>query len=214
MEFDFRTLAPQDRYKLLIGTVVPRPIALVTTREENGAANAAPFSFFNVMSHDPAVLVLGIEQRHDRSPKDTVRNIRRTREFVVNMVDEAIAAAMNVCAIDFPDRTDELKEAGLTAAASMAIDTPRIAESPVNFECRLLDELRYGDAGKRSIVVGEILHVHVRDDVLEPSLRVDQSKLQLVGRLAGAGYVHLSDRFEIPRISVEEWQQRKAGVAK
>src|ERR1700722_17282963 len=134
MQFDFRTMAPTDRYKLLIGSVVPRPIALVTTIDKAGIANAAPFSFFNVMGNDPPAIVLGIDRRPTGAPKDTVRNIRDTGEFVVNLVDEAIAEAMNVCAIDFPEGVDELVEAGLTAAHSPTGAPPGIAEAPGAFE--------------------------------------------------------------------------------
>src|SRR5579864_6092378 len=121
MQFDFRTLPPPDRYKLLVGSVVPRPIAFVTTRAASGHNNAAPFSFFNVFSADPAIVVLGIEKRNSGPLKDTVRNIRETREFVVNLVSEEIAERMNVCAVDFPEGTDELAESGLTPGPSMVV---------------------------------------------------------------------------------------------
>lgn len=209
MEFNLQSLEPRERYKLLIGIVVPRPIALVTTRGADGRLNAAPFSFFNVMSHDPPVVVLGIEQRPNASPKDTVRNIRETREFVVNIVDETIAEAMNICAIDFPEGTDELAEAGLTTAPATTVTVPRIAESPANLECRLLQELRIGGSDARSIIVGEVHHVRIRDDVVDGARRIDQDRLQAVGRIA-ASYVHLNERFEMPRISIDEWQARKA----
>src|SRR5581483_1050653 len=114
MEFDFRTLPAKERYKLLVGSVVPRPIAFVSARSEAGVNNAAPFSFFNVFSADPAIVILGIERRENGVAKDTVRIIRDTREFVVNMVDEAIAERMNDCATDFPESVDEFAEVGLT----------------------------------------------------------------------------------------------------
>lgn len=212
MQFDFRTLPPADRYKLLIGSVVPRPIALITSIDRNGVVNAAPFSFFNVLSHDPAIVTLGIEQRHSGAPKDTVRNIRETAEFVVNLVDETIAEAMNVCAIDFPEGVDELFEAGLTAAPAVAVKPPRIGESPVNLECRLVQELRLGDAGKRSIILGEIVYCHVRDGLVDERCRIETDKMKLVGRLAGTGYVRLSDPFSMPRIPYADWKARKNGA--
>src|SRR5262245_16085335 len=207
MLLDFAVLPPAERYKLLVGTVVPRPIALVSTRDAGGRHNAAPFSFFNVFSHDPAIVVLGIEQRRrDAPPKDTVANIRATGEFVVNLVDEAIAAAMNVCAIDFDSGVDELAEAALTPAPSATVAAPRIAESPVALECRLLQELRFGEEGARSLVVGEVLAMQLRDGLLDAKGRVDTAALRLVGRFGGGGaYVHLSDPFEIPRLTAAEW---------
>jgi flavin reductase (DIM6/NTAB) family NADH-FMN oxidoreductase RutF len=205
MEFDFTTLPPRDRYRLLIGAVVPRPIALVTTLDERGVPNAAPFSFFNVFSHDPVIVALGIEQRESGAPKDTVRNIRLHREFVVNLVNEAIAEAMNVCAVDFPPGVSELDAAGFTAAPSSAIKTPRIAESPVNMECRLIEELRFGGDGKRSIVLGEVVRFHIKDEFLTPRGYVDIPAMHPVGRLSGNGYVRLSDRFEMKRETYAEW---------
>jgi flavin reductase (DIM6/NTAB) family NADH-FMN oxidoreductase RutF len=209
VEFDFGTLPPPDRYKLLIGLVVPRPIALVTTRGGDGAVNAAPFSFFNVFSHDPAVVALGIERRPGTSvPKDTVLNIREGGEFVVNLVDLPIAEAMNVCAVDFPQGIDELAAAGLTAVAAQKVAAPRIAEAPAALECRLMQEIRLGEGGKRSLVLGEILHVHVRDGLVNERFHVDNEAF--LGRLAGAGYVRLTDRFEMKRLNVAEWEARSA----
>jgi len=209
MEFDFTTLPPKDRYRLLIGSVVPRPIALVTTRDERGVANAAPFSFFNCFSHDPPIVALGMELRAEGSLKDTVRIIRATREFVVNLVSEAIAERMNVCAVDFPEGIDELSEAGLTPVRASAVKPPRISESPVNMECRLIEELRFGEGGKRSIVLGEVLRFHIKDDVLTPRGHVDLDVMRPVGRLAGSGYIRLSDRFDMKRMSHADWQARK-----
>ncbi|MGE5203134.1 MAG: flavin reductase family protein [Acidobacteriota bacterium] len=213
MEFDFTTLPPKDRYRLLIGAVVPRPIALVTTLDERDVPNAAPFSFFNVFSHDPVIVALGIERRESGAPKDTVRNIRLRREFVVNLVNEAIAEAMNVCAVDFPEGVSELGAAGLTPAPSTALATPRIAESPVNLECRLMEELRFGGEGKRSIVLGEVIRFHIHDEFLTPRGHVDIPAMRPVGRLAGNGYVRLTDRFEMKRMSYAEWQARTEGDA-
>ncbi len=204
MEFDFTTLDPRERYKLLIGSVVPRPIALVTTVDENGVTNAAPFSFFNCFSHDPPILIIGVEERKG-APKDTVRNIRATREFVVNIVSEEIAERMNICAVDFPEGVDELVPANLTPAASTAVKPPRIAESPVAMECKLMEELRFGEHGKRSIVLGEVLRFHIHDDVLGPRNHVEIDKLQPVARLSGNGYAHVHDRFELKRIDYATW---------
>ena len=121
----FRELDPHDRYKLLCGVVVPRPIALVTTLDENGGVNAAPFSFFNVFSEDPPLLVLGLQHKADFSPKDTTRNIHRSGQFVVHLVDEALAATMNDCAIDFPSGDSEVEATGRKKLPSIDIDVPR-----------------------------------------------------------------------------------------
>jgi len=211
MEFDFRTMAPDERYKLLVGSVVPRPIALVSTVDAAGTVNAAPFSFFNVLSADPAVVTLGISRRRNGAPKDTVRNIRETSEFVVNLVDEAIVEAMNVCAIDFPAGIDELAEAGLATTPAAAVAAPRIARSPVGFECRVLQEVQLGGADERSIILGEVLHCHIRDGLVDERGRVVTSGLKLVGRLGGSSYVRLSDPFSLPRIAFADWQARRAG---
>lgn len=207
MIYDFATTAPMDRYKLLAGCVVPRPIALVSTTDGKGSNNAAPYSFFNVMSHEPPILVLGIEQRRAETPKDTVGNIRITKDFVVNLVDMSIAEAMNVCAIDFDPGVDEFEKAGLTPVASTKIRAPRIAEAPVAMECTLLEELRYRQG--RSIIVGEVVAFHVRDGLVDERFHVDTLKLDLVGRLAGGGYCRLSDPFSIPRLSPKDWAEGK-----
>src|SRR5262249_4948784 len=148
-------------------------------------------------------------ERESGIAKDTVRNIRTAREFVVNLVDEAIAEQMNVCAVDFPEGVDEFVEAKLTPAPSSAVKPPRIAESPINLECRLIEELRFGAGGKRSIILGEILRLHIRDGMVTPRGHVDLSVFKPVGRLAGSGYVRLSDKFEMKRMGYEAWLARK-----
>ena len=139
MHFDLGAIPTSDAYKLLVSTVVPRPIALATTVDRAGRINAAPFSFFNAVSSVPPVVVLGISPGDPNSTgdgyKDTERNIRETGEFVVNLVDEALAERMNICAVDFPSAIGELEEARLTPLASVGVRPPRIAESPVSFEC-------------------------------------------------------------------------------
>src|ERR1700741_299854 len=119
--FSLKDLSRQDRYKLLCAVVIPRPIALVTTLDENGAVNAAPFSFFNVFSENPPLIVLGLQHRPDHSPKDTTRNIHRNGEFVVHMVDEALSVAMNDCAVDFPSGDSEVAATGLVTLASVDV---------------------------------------------------------------------------------------------
>jgi flavin reductase (DIM6/NTAB) family NADH-FMN oxidoreductase RutF len=134
--FDFKALTERERYKLMIGTIIPRPIALVTTVDEKGRINAAPFSFFNCLSADPPILAIGVENRPDMSFKDTGHNIRMTEVFTVNIVSYAIAEQMHVCAAKYPRGVDELKEAGLTAMSGEKVASPWIREAPAAFECR------------------------------------------------------------------------------
>lgn len=209
-DYDFAATPPATRYKLLIATVVPRPIALVTTVDAQGRVNAAPFSFFNVLSHDPAVIALGIERRTDGRPKDTVANIDANGECVVNLVDEAMAPAMVVCGADVEPGIDELALAGLHAAPSLRVAPPRIAEAPVALECRLLRDVRLGEGNARAILLAEVVALRVRDDLVGANDRIDVARTGIVGRLAGADYVRLSDIFSIPRITPEAALKRRS----
>ena len=205
-------LSERELYKLLVNTVLPRPIALVTTRDAQGRANAAPFSFFNVFSHAPPLVVLGIEGRGDpvRPFKDTLANIRATGEFVVNLVDRAMVAAMQVCAADFPAGEDEIAAAGLVGAPGEAVAAPRLPASPVQLECRETVALAVGRRD-RMLIVGEILHIHLRDGAVDERLHVDVDALDLVGRLHGADwYATTRDRFRVPRVTYEDWRARRA----
>jgi flavin reductase (DIM6/NTAB) family NADH-FMN oxidoreductase RutF len=209
MFFDFDTLAAQDRYKLLVSTVGPRPIAWVVTQDAKGVINAAPFSFFNAVSGDPPLVIIGIGGRKPGDAKDTGNNIRETGQFVVNMVSAANAEAMNVTAIDFPHGVDEIAEAGLTTVASSKIKPPRIAESPVAFECERFMNIDLGT--DRTLVLGKVLAVHVRDDCVlnRERCHIDNEKLDLIGRLHGAGwYSRTRDRFDMPRIQLADWTRR------
>jgi len=201
MLFDFATLSPTECYKLLVATITPRPIAWVVTQDPVGQLNAAPYSFFNAMSGDPPVVVFGIGGREPGDAKDTGNNIRRTGQFVVNLVDEASADAMNVTAIDFPHGVDEIAEAGLHTLPSVHVAPPRIAESPVALECERMMTVEIGPA--RSLVVGRVLAMHVRDDAVLDRARcyIDTPRLKLIGRMHGAGwYARTSDLFEVKRI--------------
>lgn len=208
MEFDFRQLAPRDRYKLLVSTVVPRPIALVTSLGSQGQLNAAPFSFFNVMGSNPPLVVLGIGDRDADTPKDSAQNIRGSGEFVVNIVNEAMAQQMNICAVDFPHGIEEISAAGFTTAASTQIATPRIKESPANLECREYSTI---EIGHTRLIIGEVLQFHIRDDLIDPEkLYVHTEQLHTIGRMHGAGwYTRTTDLFQMPRMSYEEWQEKK-----
>jgi flavin reductase (DIM6/NTAB) family NADH-FMN oxidoreductase RutF len=202
MEFDFENLPVADRYKIMTSTIVPRPIAWVTTVSKDGVRNAAPISFFNGMGKDPPVLALGIQPNGDGGLKDTARNILETREFVVNLVPESAAQAMNMTSIDAPPDVDELALANIATVSSLKVKPPRIAASPVAFECRLHTPLELGP--NKYIFVGTILQAHVGDAFVLDAERtyIDTPKLELVGRMHGAGwYAHTSDLFQMTRPS-------------
>ncbi|KUM27808.1 flavin reductase [Mesorhizobium loti] len=208
---DFTRITARERYKLLIGSVVPRPIELVTTRHPDGTVNAAPYSFFNCLSADPAILALGVENHSDMSFKDTTLNIRLTEEFTVNIVDHAMVDAMNVCAVPFPSHIDELAEAGLTAAPGEAVQCPYIYEAPIAFEC--CRHLTLGLGKSREIVLGEVVRMHVREDLVDRErLYIDQLALDAVGRMGGHGYSTTRNQFDLPTMSQEQWQTRKSTV--
>jgi flavin reductase (DIM6/NTAB) family NADH-FMN oxidoreductase RutF len=205
-------LSPHDRYKLLCAVVVPRPIALVTTLDANGAVNAAPFSFFNVFSEDPPLVVLGLQHKADRSPKDTTRNIHRDGEFVVHMVDEALAKAMNDCAIDFPSGESETAAAGLATLPSVDVRVPRLAAAPFALECRRQVALAF--APGRELLVGEVLRLHARDGLVDPAdLHVDIAAYRPIGRLFGNLYSYQRDIFAMDRESHAQWRARTGNEA-
>ncbi len=207
MLFDMETLDAARRYKILTATVTPRPIAWVTTLSADGVVNAAPYSFFNVLGHEPPTLALGLLAGQGRF-KDTATNILATGEFVVNLVSEANAAAMNVTCIDAPPAVDELRLAGLTAVPSHAVRPPRIEQSPVSFECRVLTSLVTGR--HQTAVIGRIVRAHVDDAVVQDRERchIDTPALQLIGRMHGSGwYARCNDLFQMDRPSWAEWQR-------
>lgn len=203
----FPDLDPRDRYKLLCGVVVPRPIALVTTLDENGAVNAAPFSFFNVFSEDPPLVVLGLQHKSDQSPKDTTRNIQRDGEFVIHMVDEGLAAAMNDCAVDFPAGDSEVAATGLATLPSVDIKVPRLAAAPFALECRRHVALTFGPG--RELLVGEVLRLHAREGLVdEAKMYVDIDAYRPIGRLFGNLYTTQRDIFALTRESHAQWLAR------
>jgi flavin reductase (DIM6/NTAB) family NADH-FMN oxidoreductase RutF len=206
MLFDLAATSPTVCYKLLVSTITPRPIAWVVSQDARGRLNAAPFSFFNALSADPPVIAIGVGRHSAGRSKDTRANILDTREFVVNLVSEAAAPAMNVTAIEFDSDVNELTEAGLTTCPSARVRPPRITESPVALECTLLQAIDLGPAN--GIVLGRVVAIHVRDEaVLDASKGyVDTPALKLVGRMHGTGwYARTSDLFEMPRIPLGDW---------
>jgi flavin reductase (DIM6/NTAB) family NADH-FMN oxidoreductase RutF len=200
MDFDFGALAPDIRYKLMTSTITPRPIAWVTTLSVSGVRNAAPYSFFNAMSKDPPIVALGVQAKADGGLKDTARNILDTGEFVVNLVPESAAQAMSATSIETAPDVDELLLANVATHPSHTVKPPRIALSPVSFECRLHTpiELQPGQL----VILGQIVHAHIADAVLLDAERfyIDTPKMDLIGRMHGAGwYARTRDLFQIAR---------------
>jgi flavin reductase (DIM6/NTAB) family NADH-FMN oxidoreductase RutF len=189
-----------NTYKLLIGSVVPRPIAFVSTISPEGAFNVAPFSFFTVASSHPPVLVFTVGNRATPDPcKDTLRNITTAREFVVSIVSEEFAEKMNLCSGDYSPDVDEFQVSGLTPLPSDLVKAPRVAESHVNMECRLLYTISLSAlVNGGNLVLGEVIRFHI-DDALVSNYRVDPDKLRAIGRMGGSGYTRTRDRFDMIR---------------
>jgi flavin reductase (DIM6/NTAB) family NADH-FMN oxidoreductase RutF len=206
MQFDFEAMPAINRYKILVSTVVPRPIAWVTTLTPSGVPNAAPYSFFNAMGSDPPIVVIGVQSHAENRFKDTGHNILASAEFVVNLVSEATAEAMNITCIDSPPGVDELKLARLETAPSVKIKPPRIAASPVAFECRVHTSLTFSP--NQAVVIGRVVHAHVHDEFVLDRERcyIDTPKLKLVGRMHGAQwYTKTSEQFPLERPVWAQW---------
>ena len=203
MQFDFDAMKPGERYKLLLATVLPRPIAWITTRDSNGAVNAAPFSFFNVFGSDPATVGVGIGSKGPGEPKDTRANIRANEQFVVNLVPYSLAQQMRITSIAFPKGVEEPAEADLKLVPSEKVAVPRIAASPVSMECTFMQEVALSGF---SLVLGRILMIHVHDEAVIDAARqyIDAEKLDLIGRMEGGWYTRTTQRFEMPNIPLEE----------
>ncbi|MCW1873009.1 flavin reductase family protein (plasmid) [Erwinia sp. INIA-01] len=203
--FDFAELNERERYKILIGTVIPRPVALVTTVDKNGKPNAGPFSFFNVLTHDPAIVAIGVENYSDMRFKDTARNIRETGEFTVHIVDDALVRQMEICAIKFGPEVNELEEAGLATVAGHRVGSPRILSAPAALECRRHTTLQVGPA--REIILGEVVGVYVRSDAVNPeNLHIDQQLMDAIGRMGGNTYCRTRDQFDVKTLTPEQWE--------
>ena len=198
MELDLEKEFADRAYPILASLVTPRPIALVTSIGPDGKVNAAPFSFFNLFGANPPICAFAPGDRDDGTPKDTALNIRATHEFVVNLVDEAIAEAMNKCAASLPYGENELQHAGLTAVLSSLVKPPRIAESPVNLECVEWGTLHIGD---NRMVIGLIKRIHLRDELFDmEKRRIHTEKLHTIGRMASPHwYCKTRERFEMIR---------------
>jgi flavin reductase (DIM6/NTAB) family NADH-FMN oxidoreductase RutF len=216
VEFDVKSLSPQDVYKLLVGIVVPRPIAWVTTVSLQGVVNAAPFSFFNVMGNDPPVVALGIGRDNQRPGglKDTARNILANGEFVINLVTAELATQMVMTATEFPPEQDELIAAKLTTEASSKVAPPRIKASPINLECRHVSTI---EIGRTRVTLGEVIQIHIANQYLDSSQKyVKTEDLNVLGRLHGAGwYVQTgiaAAQQQISRHSYEEWLAQQSAI--
>jgi flavin reductase (DIM6/NTAB) family NADH-FMN oxidoreductase RutF len=208
MHIELETATARQTYNLLIGLVAPRPIAWVTSMDEDGVLNAAPFSAYNYLCTDPPIIGMGVMDRPGGGfvPKDTARNIRRTGEWVVNVVTEDLLHPMNVCATDFPAGVNELEMAGLTTTASNVVKVPRIAEAHAALECR---EFTTMEIGKSRIILGRVVSVFVEDRFMDAAGHVLAKDLHAIGRMNGLGnYVKTNGAFvEEPRIPYEEWEK-------
>lgn len=198
MEFDLQGEHAERSYALLASLVTPRPIAWVTTLSPDGIVNAAPFSFFNVLGSEPPIVGFCPGDRDNGTPKDTARNIRLTHEFVVNLVDESVAQAMNQTAASLPYGQSEIAHAGLSTLPSTSVKPPRIAESPASLECKEWGTLQIGD---NRLIIGLVQRIHVRDELIDPQTqRIISEQFHVIGRMASPHwYCHTSNRFEMRR---------------
>jgi len=198
--FDPLYESPQDIYRLMVGAVVPRPIAFVSSMDERGVLNLAPFSYFSaVCSKPPTVLFCPAVRTSSGATKDTLRNIQATKEFVINIVSEEIASEMNACSAEVAPEVDEFVLSGLTPLGSAVVRVARVAESPVQMECTLREVITISDQpGGGSIVIGNVVRFHVREDIID-NFRIDPDKLQAVGRMGGPTYCRTLDRFDLQR---------------
>jgi flavin reductase (DIM6/NTAB) family NADH-FMN oxidoreductase RutF len=207
MQIDPKSHSHADNYKILTNVIVPRPIAWVTSLGTDDVVNLAPFSFFNAVSGEPLYLVVSIGSRDDGQPKDTARNILHRRDFVVNLVTEDLLQAMNISAADFPPDESEMTAAGLHAAASVHVATPRLAEALVSLECKLFQSL---PLGANTLVIGEIVMMHVADRLMGSRLHVEN--FAPIGRLGSPSlYCRTTDRFNLPRLNYQEYLKSRAG---
>lgn len=201
MEINPGDLPHQSVYKLLTGAILPRPIGWVSTVDADGRPNLAPFSFFNaVCSNPPTVVFCPMIRSLDGKTKDTLNNVRATNEFVVNIVSEDLAEAMNLSSVEAPPDVNEFEFARVTAGPSVTVRPPRVKESRVHFECRVRQIVEIGsEPGGGCLVIGEVLHIHVDDTVLTGGDKILLAALNPIGRLAGGGYVRVTDVFELER---------------
>ena len=205
VQVDPALVKPNDFYKLMIGSIVPRPIAFVSTRGKDGSCNLSPFSFFNGVSSDPACVIIAISPKKHGEPKDTYRNILDTGEFVVNSANEWLIEPLVHSAGSFPYGVDEMSKVGLTPVPSVNVKPPRVKESAVQFECVVHQTVAIGEGDPPAtlLVIGRIVMGHIDKDAYSGG-RVDFQRIKNIARLGGTTYAHVTDLFDIPVPSVKE----------
>ena len=203
MDLDPSSLPWESIYKIMIGSIVPRPIGWISTVNQAGQPNLAPFSFFNgVCANPPHVLFCPMIRGSDGETKDTLRNVQQTGEFVANIVSERLAQAMNISSTEFPPEVNEFEAAGLATAPSVKVRPPRVADSAVQFECRLTQTIDLGsEPGGGTVVIGKVVYMHVSEEVLTDEDKIRLESLKPIGRLGGNWYTRVTDLFEILRPS-------------
>jgi flavin reductase (DIM6/NTAB) family NADH-FMN oxidoreductase RutF len=201
------TTEAKNIYKLLIGCIVPRPIAFVSSKNSNGILNLAPFSFFMGVCANPPTLAFSVSQKgNGGGTKDTLATIRETKEFVVNVVTEEMGERMNVTAAEFPPEINEFTIAGFTAVASEKIAVPRVKESPIHMECRVsqIVEINASQQLGASVVFGEIICFHLAEEIYDNNFHIDIAALHPIGRLAGNGYSRTDSTFDLVRPKMDD----------
>ena len=199
LDFDPAKMERIRVYKIVAGSVLPRPIGLISTATPAGRRNVAPFSFFNALSSDPPYVAVSISKHiPEGRPKDTLRNILDTGEFVANLVSEDIVRAVDRCAHEYPPEVDEFEATGLTPAPSARVKAPAVLESRVNLECRLFQAIPLPKSSY-TLVLGEVVHMRVAEEVMEENGRVNLARLAPVGRMVGNAYCHTNDVFTLDR---------------
>ena len=196
MKIDPADLDYRDSFKLLTSCVAPRPTVLISTIGKDGIFNTAPFAMLTGISAKPLLVGFSVSWKRDGQKKDTLVNIESSRDFVINVVTESLAEPMNQASMDYSSDVDEFKEVGLTPVAADIVKSPIVAESPINMECRLVKILKFGDARRSSFIIGEVVRVHIRDEVYVNN-DVDPHKVMVLGRLGGAFYCRTTDIFEM-----------------
>ena len=210
------TIDPKDHnhsdiYKLMIGSIVPRPIAFVSTIDKQGRRNLAPFSFFNGVCSNPPIVLFSTVIRKDGTHKDTLNNVEQTREFVVNIVSEEFAGQMNETSADVAPDVDEFELSGLTPTPSDLVKPPRVKEAKITMECKLVQVIQFGTGpGGGCTVFGEILRFHIADELFD-NFRINQDLLHAIGRMGGPTYTRTQDRFDLARPKTGELKVESKG---
>jgi flavin reductase (DIM6/NTAB) family NADH-FMN oxidoreductase RutF len=203
LSINFEHITAYEQYKILAGSVVPRPIALITSISKEGEVNAAPFSFFNALAADPPLVGFGIQRKPDGEPKDTYRNIIESQEFTVNIVSDDWVELMNICGIPFEETVDEASMAGLSVQTGTLIKTPRIDKAMIALECVLFSEQSTGERG--DLILGKVIMAHVGEHLVNTdNFHIDQVGLDAVGRMGGQGYARTRDYFDLKSLKESE----------